>query len=91
MRIDTFLPGGLPGAAVYARLAESTGFETLWAGEMAHDPMIALATATESTADIGLGSAVVLAFARSPMVVASKRGRWQLQAVDDSRSGSARR
>ena len=72
MRMDVFVPGGLVGAAPLAARAEAAGFGAVWAGEMANDPMLALAAATEATSTIELGSAIVLAFARSPMVVAQQ-------------------
>ena len=81
--MDVFLPGGLVGAADLAAGAERAGFGAVWAGEMANDPMLALAAATGSTSHIELGSAIVLAFARSPMVVAQQA--WALASATGGR------
>lgn len=83
MRMDAFLPDGLAGAAALAARAEAAGFGAVWAGEVASDPMLALAAATTSTSHIELGSAVVLAFARSPMVVAEQA--WAIARATDGR------
>lgn len=83
MKADVFHATGLIGAAPAARAAEAAGFGTFWAGEMNHDPMLALAAAASSTGHIDIGSAVVLAFARSPMVVAQQA--WALAAASDGR------
>jgi probable F420-dependent oxidoreductase len=83
MDIDHFLPGGLVGSASIVRRAEDAGFSTLWAGEMAHDPMLPLAVAAEVTSRMQLGTAVVLAFARSPMVVAQQA--WALSQASGGR------
>jgi probable F420-dependent oxidoreductase len=83
VKFDVFLPGALGRAGELARKAEVAGFGALWVGEMDHDPMLPLAVAAEATTHIGLGSAVVLAFARSPMVVAQQA--WALADASDGR------
>ncbi|NOX62365.1 MAG: TIGR03617 family F420-dependent LLM class oxidoreductase [Chloroflexi bacterium] len=50
-----------------ASAAESLGFDALWAPETRHDPFLQLALAAECTSDIRLGTAIAVAFARSPM------------------------
>jgi probable F420-dependent oxidoreductase len=53
-----------------AQAAEATGFGALWAPETAHDPFLPLVLAAEHTRHIRLGTAVAIAFPRSPMVLA---------------------
>jgi len=53
-----------------ARRAERLGFAAMWTAETRHDPFLPLALASEHTERIGLGTAVAVAFARSPTVVA---------------------
>ena len=56
-------------AAVSAQ-AESAGFSRVWANELHRSAFIPLAAAVSSTSTIGLGTAVALAFVRSPMTTA---------------------
>ena len=53
-----------------AREAETMGFGALWAPETKHDPFLPLVLAAEHTQRIRLGTAVAIAFPRSPMVLA---------------------
>lgn len=73
----------LPGAADVARAAEAIGFAALWAPETAHNPFLPLTIAAEHTSCIGLGTAVAIAFPRSPMVTAQIA--WDLAAFSQGR------
>lgn len=73
----------LPVAAEVARAAEMIGFAALWAPETAHNPFLPLAIAAEHTRQIGLGTAVAIAFPRSPMVTAQVA--WDLAAFSGGR------
>jgi probable F420-dependent oxidoreductase len=53
-----------------ARRAERLGFGALWTAETRHDPFLPLALAAETTSRVALGTAVAVAFARSPAVTA---------------------
>jgi probable F420-dependent oxidoreductase len=53
-----------------AREAEELGFGVLWAPETKHDPFLPLVLAAEHTRRLRLGTAVAIAFPRSPMVLA---------------------
>jgi probable F420-dependent oxidoreductase len=53
-----------------AAQAEAAGFDSLWTAEMFHDPFLPLSAAATSTASIGLGTSIALAFVRSPWVTA---------------------
>jgi probable F420-dependent oxidoreductase len=54
-----------------AREAEAMGFGVLWTPETKHDPFLPLVLAAEHTTQLRLGTAVAIAFPRSPMVVAN--------------------
>jgi probable F420-dependent oxidoreductase len=66
-----------------ARDAEALGFDGLLASETKHDPFLPLALAAEHTSRLGLGTAIAVAFPRSPTVVAHTA--WDLQAVSGGR------
>lgn len=71
MKIDATLIGPeLRQVASLARLAEDIGFDALFTAETQHDPFLPLAVAAEHTGRIGLGTAIALAFPRSPMTLA---------------------
>jgi probable F420-dependent oxidoreductase len=53
-----------------ARAAEEVGFAGVWTAETRHDPFLPLALAAEHTSRVELGTAVTVAFARSPTSVA---------------------
>ncbi len=53
-----------------ARAVEFDGFNGLWLAETANNPFLPLAQATLSTQHISLGTAVAIAFPRSPMLMA---------------------
>ncbi len=66
-----------------ARDAEALGFDGLWASETRHDPFLPLAVAAQHTQRASLGTAIAVAFPRSPTVVAHTA--WDLQAASDGR------
>ena len=66
-----------------ARDAEALGFDGLWASETKHDPFLPLALAAEHTSRLSLGTAIAVAFPRSPTVVAHTA--WDLQAASGGR------
>ena len=78
MKIDTSIPlddwRAVPDAA---RRAESQGFDGVMTPEIQNDPFIPLAFAATATERIRLGTAVAIAFPRSPMIVANLA--WDLQ------------
>lgn len=71
MKLDASLPPialrQLPGLA---QAAEAAGFDGLCSTETQHDPFLPLALAAEHTQRISVGTAVAIAFARSPTVLA---------------------
>ena len=71
MRLDASLPPGpLRQVPALAQAAEAIGFDGLWSTETQHDPFLPLALAAEHTRRLSLGTAVAIAFARSPTVLA---------------------
>jgi probable F420-dependent oxidoreductase len=70
-------------AADLARAAETAGFDALWAAETNHDPFLSCALAAATTESIEVGTAIAIAFARSPMTLASTAH--DLQALSDGR------
>ncbi len=53
-----------------ARAAEALGIEGLWFSEIAHDPFLGAALAAEHTTRATVGTAIALAFVRSPTSLA---------------------
>jgi probable F420-dependent oxidoreductase len=66
-----------------ARAAEDAGFDAFASPEIANDPFAPLALAAVSTERIQLRTAIAVAFARSPMVVANIA--WDLQVNSKGR------
>jgi probable F420-dependent oxidoreductase len=87
MRVDTGIPvHDWRAAGRAARTAEEQGFDGVVTAEIAHDPFAPLAVAALETERVQLGTGIVVAFPRSPMVVAQvaydlhrhSRGRFHL-------------
>ncbi len=68
--------------SVYREL-EELGYDRAFSFEAKHDPFLPLAVAAEHTERLGLGTAVAIAFARSPMTIAN--AAWDLQALTGGR------
>lgn len=86
MKLDVYIPPGdklLPGIATLAREAEALGFAGLWTNETRHEPFLPLAVAAGHTRTIELGTAIAVAFARSPMHTAQTA--WDLQDYSGGR------
>lgn len=72
MELDAALGHDVELAAVpqLASHAEELGFAALWTVETRHDPLLPLALVAEHTQRLRFGTAVAVAFVRSPTVVA---------------------
>jgi len=71
MKVDGKLRGWRPTVvADEARRHEKAGYDGLWSSESAHDPFLPLVLAAEHTERIELGTAIAVAFARTPMQLA---------------------
>jgi probable F420-dependent oxidoreductase len=84
MKFDvTIFPQDLNTVASIARKVEEYGFSGLWTAETAHNPFLPLTHATAATERIELGSAIAVAFPRSPMITAQIA--WDLAAQSKGR------
>jgi probable F420-dependent oxidoreductase len=63
--------------AAIARQAEDSGFNAVWSTEAGHDPYLPLVPAALATKTIQVGTAIAVAFPRSPLVHA--QAAWDLQ------------
>jgi hypothetical protein len=73
MKVDAMSRGsGLAELAVEAREREreATGIDGLWSYESPHDPFLPLMPVAEHTSRVAVGTAIAVAFARSPMSTA---------------------
>ena len=78
MRIETGIPiSDWRSIAPAAQRAEALGFDGITMPEIANDPFTPLAFAALATERMQLGTAIAVAFPRSPMVVANLA--WDLQ------------
>jgi probable F420-dependent oxidoreductase len=85
MRVDGGIGANanLDGAAATAAALERAGYAGAWTAETAHDPFLPLALAAGATETLELGTSIAVAFARSPMTLASTA--WDLQAYSKGR------
>ena len=84
MKLDmTIAIEDLRDVPALAREAETLGVDGLWTAETRHDPFLPLALAAEHTQRVSLGTAIAVAFPRSPTVVA--HAAWDLQAASGGR------
>jgi probable F420-dependent oxidoreductase len=71
MKFDaTIIPPSLKNVPALAEAVEAMGFDGLWTSETAHNPFLPLTLAAAHTTRLDLGTAIAIAFARSPMVTA---------------------
>ena len=84
VRLDLgFMTSDLREVPAYARRAEELGVDALWSAETKHDPFLPLAVAASNTTRIQLGTAIAVAFPRSPMILAHTA--WDLQKASGGR------
>ncbi len=84
MKLDVgMLTHDLKTIPEYARKVEAIGYDCLWSSETQHDPFLPLAVAAAVTSRIKLGTAIAVAFPRSPMITAHIA--WDLQQASDGR------
>lgn len=84
MRVITQIPNNdLLQAQAVARLAEKAGFDAIVTAENAHNPFLPLTAAALVTERIQLGTAVAMAFPRSPTIMAHVA--WDLQKASNGR------
>ncbi len=84
MKFDvTVFADDLNQAGPLASAVEDFGFDGLWVAEAAHNPFLPLAQASLATNRISLGTAIAVAFPRSPMIMAQTA--WDLAALSEGR------
>lgn len=84
MRVITQIPNNdLVAAQHVAKVAEDCGFDSVVTAENAHTCFLPLAAAALATSRIQLGSAVAMAFPRSPTITAQTA--WDLQKASNGR------
>ena len=84
MQFDvTVFADDLNQAGQMARAVEAYGFDGLWVAEAAHNPFLPLSHAALATERISLGTAIAVAFPRSPMMMALTA--WDLAAASHGR------
>jgi probable F420-dependent oxidoreductase len=83
MKVDTTLPLDLAQVPEAAQRAEALGYDGVFTPETGHDPFLPLAIAAEHTDRLDLGTAVAIAFPRSPMATAQIA--WDLQKYSRGR------
>jgi probable F420-dependent oxidoreductase len=76
MKVDINIGHAMDPAPV--RAAEHDGYDALWFGETAHDPLTSIALAAGCTSRMQLGTGVAIALARSPMTLAATANDLQL-------------
>jgi probable F420-dependent oxidoreductase len=79
----TLPPVSLSKVPAIARAAEELGFNALWSTETMHDPFLPGALIAEHTQTISFGTAVAIAFARSPANLAYTA--WDLAQLSGGR------
>jgi probable F420-dependent oxidoreductase len=80
MLVDGIIGFDPSGVIETARLAEQVGYDALWTAEVNHDPFFPLVRAADNTERLGLGTAIAVAFARSPMTLAVAANDLQAQS-----------
>jgi probable F420-dependent oxidoreductase len=80
VKVDFYYPPLPPSAAAEAaRRAQALGYDGFFAAETSHDPFLPLLPATLAAPGIDVGTAIAVAFPRSPMVTAQIS--WDLAAA----------
>lgn len=84
MKVDYYYPPLPPGSAVEAaHRAARIGYDGFFTTETSHEPFIPLALAAQAEPDLTLGTAIAVAFPRSPMVTAQLA--WDLASLSEGR------
>src|SRR5262245_17571142 len=84
MRVSMTVPtDDLVEARTIYRTLDELGYDRAFPFQAKHDPFIPLAVAAEHTERIRLGTALAIAFARTPMTLAN--AGWDLQTITGGR------
>lgn len=78
-KVDTSVVTGTPQEfADDAHASELAGYDGVWASETRHDPAVMITLAAQRTERVELGTAISVAFARTPMTLAATANDLQL-------------
>jgi probable F420-dependent oxidoreductase len=83
MKIGVAIGGTLQDVGVLAGRAEAAGLESVWLAELDRTALVQAAAAISATSRIGVGTAVALAFPRSPTLTAMTA--WDLDEMSGDR------
>ncbi len=85
MKVDAYLSPGTPLAYVEpeAVKAADLGYDGFFAAETSHDPFMPLVIASKAAPRLTVGTAIALAFPRSPMITANVA--WDLAAFTEGK------
>jgi probable F420-dependent oxidoreductase len=83
MRVGVTIGGSLKEVASLAGRAEAAGLESVWLAELDHSAFVQAAAAVSATTRIGVGTAIALAFPRSPTITAMTA--WDLDEMSGDR------
>lgn len=84
MKVDFYFPPSPPeGAAEAATQARDLGYDGFFSAETQYDPFFPLAYAVRSAPELEIGTAIAIAFPRSPMVMAMTA--WDLARMSKGR------
>ncbi len=78
MLVDGGLSFRIDDVGADARELEREGYDGAWSAETGHDPLLIVAGAATTTTTLELGTGIVVAFARSPMITATMANDVQL-------------
>jgi probable F420-dependent oxidoreductase len=84
MKVDYLFPPSPPeGATEAARHAAEIGYDGFFTAETQYDPFLPLALASQAAPELAMGTAITVAFPRSPMVMAMTA--WDLARMSQGR------
>ena len=85
MKVDYYFDpkSGLGGAPAAAAQAQRLGYDGFFTAETSHEPFFPLVMSTQTAPGMDLGTAIAVAFPRSPMTVAQVA--WDLADLSDGR------
>jgi probable F420-dependent oxidoreductase len=83
MKIGIVVGGSIPEVAALARRAETSGLESVWVAELDRSAFVQAAAALGATSQVAVGTAVALAFPRSPTIAAMTA--WDLDEMSGDR------
>jgi probable F420-dependent oxidoreductase len=78
VELDAQLESAAAGTGEHAATLETAGYDGIWIGETNHDPFLRALETAHHTERVSIGTAVAIAFARTPMTLAAQAFDLQL-------------